>query len=293
MKEIVVISGKGGTGKTSFSSSFAYLEGKNAVVCDCDVDAANMHLLLGANFKQKNDFLSGEIAVIEPTTCTNCGDCFDVCRFDAISKNDDFHIVDKISCEGCNYCYQICPHQAISMQIQKAGDIFISDIKNNSKMVHAKLGFAAENSGKLVAKVKTEAKILALKENRNFVITDGSPGIGCPVISSLSGASLVVLVTEVSVSGFHDLKRVYELVKSFNYSCVCIINKYDLNHNILKEMEDFLSNEKIEVIAKIPYDETFTKAMSVAKPIVEFDKDSNISQAITKSWDIIKKRIEK
>ena len=292
MKEIVVISGKGGTGKTSFSSSFAYLEGANAVVCDCDVDAANMHLLLGADFSKKDDFMSGEVAVIDPTTCTNCGDCFDVCRFDAISKADEFHLVDKISCEGCNYCFKVCPHQSITMQIQKAGDIFVSNIKNGSKMVHAKLGFAAENSGKLVAKVKTEAKIIALKDDREFVITDGSPGIGCPVISSLSGASLVVLVTEVSVSGLHDLKRVYALVKSFNYKAVCIINKYDLNKNILKEMEEFLDAEGVEVISKIPYDETFTKAMSVAKPIVEFDKDSKLAQNIVKSWEIIKERIK-
>lgn len=291
MKEIVVISGKGGTGKTSFSSSFAYLEGKNAVVCDCDVDAANMHLLLDADFAKKDDFMSGELAVIEPTSCTNCGDCFDVCRFDAIIKGDDHHTVDKISCEGCNYCFKVCEHQAITMQIQKAGDIFVSNIKNGSKMVHAKLGFAAENSGKLVAKVKTEAKIIALKEDREFVITDGSPGIGCPVISSLSGASMVVLVTEVSVSGLHDLKRVYELTKGFNLPCVCIINKYDLNKNVLKNMEEFLSKEGIEVVARIPYDETFTKAMSVAKPIVEFDKDSELSQTITRTWDIIKERI--
>lgn len=291
MKEIVVISGKGGTGKTSFSSSFAYLEGGNAVVCDCDVDAANMHLLLGADFSQKDDFMSGEVAVIEPTSCTNCGDCFDVCRFDAITQTDEYHIVDKISCEGCNYCYRVCEHQAIEMQIQKAGDVFVSNIKNNSKMVHAKLGFGAENSGKLVAKVKSEAKVLALKEDKEFVITDGSPGIGCPVISSLSGASLVVLVTEVSVSGLHDLKRVYELVKSFNYSCVCIINKYDLNNKVLKEMEDFLSENRVEIVAKVPYDETFTKAMSVAKPIVEFDENSKLSQTIIKTWKIIKEKI--
>ena len=293
MKEIVVISGKGGTGKTSFSSSFAYLEGQNAVVCDCDVDAANMHLLLGADFSQKDDFMSGEVAVIEPTSCTNCGDCFDVCRFDAIIQGDDYHTVDKISCEGCNYCFKVCEHQAITMQTQKAGDIFVSNIKNGSKMVHAKLGFAAENSGKLVAKVKTEAKILALRSDREFVITDGSPGIGCPVISSLSGASMVVLVTEVSVSGLHDLKRVYELTKGFKLPCVCIINKYDLNKKVLKDMEEFLSNEGIEVVARIPYDETFTKAMSVAKPIVEFDKNSELSQIITRTWDIIKERIEK
>ena len=292
MREIVVISGKGGTGKTSFSASFAYLEGSNAIVCDCDVDAANMHLLLDANFNNQNDFYSGELAIIDPDLCTNCGACFDVCRFDAISKGSDFHIVDDISCEGCHYCDKVCPFEAITMQTQKAGDIFTSSIKNNSKMVHAKLGFAAENSGKLVAKVKSEAKTLALKENKNFVITDGSPGIGCPVISSLSGANIVVLVTEATVSGLHDLRRVYELTKTFNLKAVCIINKYDLNQIVTTQIEDFLIKEKVDVIAKVPYDENFTKAMAVAQPIVEFDEDCELSQIIKQTWNKIKNQLK-
>ncbi|MEA2050532.1 MAG: ATP-binding protein [Campylobacterota bacterium] len=292
MREVVVISGKGGTGKTSFSAAFSYLEGSNAVVCDCDVDAANMHLLLDASFSNQNDFYSGELAIINPDMCTNCGECFEVCRFGAISKETDTHIVDDISCEGCNYCFRVCPFEAISMQTQKAGDVYVSDIKNGAKMVHAKLGFAAENSGKLVAKVKSEAKVLALKENKEYVITDGSPGIGCPVISSLSGANLVVLVTEATVSGFHDLKRVYELTKTFNLSVVCIINKYDLNQSITTKIEDFLIKEKVEVIAKISYDENFTKAMAEAKPIVEFDKSCELSQTIEQTWEKIKNKLK-
>lgn len=293
MKEIVIISGKGGTGKTSLSASFAYLESSSAVVCDCDVDAANMHLLLDANFANTKDFYSGEIAVIDPDMCTNCGKCFDVCRFDAISEGEESHIVDNISCEGCHYCSRVCPVEAITMQTQNIGDIYISDIKNNSKMVHAKLGFAAENSGKLVAEVKNEAKRLATKEQRNCIITDGSPGVGCPVISSLSGADLVVLVTEATVSGLHDLKRVYELTQSFNLKCVCIINKYDLNSNTTKNIENFLADNKIELVAKIPYDITFTKAMAVAKPIVEFDKDCELSQIIFQAWNTIKNKLKK
>ena len=291
MREVVVISGKGGTGKTSFSAAFSYLAGGNAVVCDCDVDAANMHLLLDASFANQSDFFSGELAIINPEMCTNCGDCFDVCRFDAITKEPDTHIVDPISCEGCHYCHKVCEHEAITMQTQKAGDVYISDIKQGAKMVHAKLGFAAENSGKLVAKVKQEAKMLALKEDKSYVITDGSPGIGCPVISSLSGANLVVLVTEATVSGLHDLKRVYELTKGFNLQCVCIINKYDLNQVITTKIEDYLIKEKVEVIAKVPYDENFTKALSVAQPIVEFDEDCELTQTIKQTWEKIKIKI--
>ena len=294
MREIVVISGKGGTGKTSLSASFSYLEGSNAVVCDCDVDAANMHLLLDANFANQTDFYSGELAVINSEKCINCGECFDICRFDAISesKQEKYHIVDKISCEGCHYCSRVCPVDAINMETQKTGDIYVSDIKNGAKMVHAKLGFAAENSGKLVAKVKSEAKMLALKEDKNFVITDGSPGIGCPVISSLSGANLVILVTEATVSGLHDLKRVHQLTKTFNLKSVCIINKYDLNLKVSSDIEKFLLEENVEVIAKLPYDENFTKAMAVAKPIVEFDKDCELSQTIMQTWNRIKNQLK-
>ncbi len=287
-KEIVVISGKGGTGKTSLSASFAYLEGKDAIVADCDVDAANMHLLLGADFDKQEDFYSGEIALIDEESCINCGKCKEVCRFDAINVIDDHHRVEPISCEGCWYCSRVCPTDSIEMKIQKVGDLFVSNIKNSSTMVHAKLGFGAENSGKLVARVKTKAKELAEELDKRYIITDGSPGVGCPVISSLSGANLVVLVTEATVSGLHDLKRVQRLLKTFSLKAVCIINKFDLNEQISQEIENYLENEDIKTIAKLPYDETFTKALSVAKSIVEYDNDCDLSQIIKNSWKIIK-----
>ena len=288
MKEIVVISGKGGTGKTSISASFAYLEAQNAVIADCDVDAANMHLLLDANFAHQEDFFSGEVAVIDEDKCTNCGDCYNVCRFDAITKKENFHEVNPIDCEGCWYCSRVCKHDAITMKTQKAGDLYISNIKNGGIMVHAKLGFGAENSGKLVAEVKKKARSKAVQENKEFVITDGSPGIGCPVISSLSGANLVVLVTEATISGLHDLERVYKLVKTFKIPMVCIINKYDLNLDMANKIEEFLNKENAKVIAKLPYDETFAKAMGEAKPIVEYDENLEISQTIKKAWQEIK-----
>ena len=288
MKEIVVISGKGGTGKTSLSASFAYLEGKNALVCDCDVDAANMHLLLNADFSQKEDFFSGEVAFIDKDLCTNCGECKDVCRFDAIHVEDGQHRVDPISCEGCWYCSRVCPTKAISMNTQKAGDLFVSNIKQNSKMVHAKLGFAAENSGKLVAKVKKTGRELAKEIGVDYIITDGSPGIGCPVISSLSGADLVVLVTEATVSGLHDLQRVEKLVKTFNLKAVCIINKFDLNKKMSQDIQEYLSKEGIEVVAKLPYDETFTKALANAEPIIEYDKNTELSKMVIEAWEKIK-----
>ena len=213
MKEIVVISGKGGTGKTSITASFAYLGGKDVVVADCDVDAADMHLLLEPDFKIRKIFIAANWLYINQDECIRCGKCAEICRFNAIPNINNQYIIDPLNCEGCGYCARICPTNAIINESRNVGKWYISDIKTGSIMVHAKLGIGADNSGKLVAKVKNEAKQIAEEKNKEIVIVDGSPGIGCPVVSSLSGANFVVLVTEPSVSGLHDLKRVYELVQ--------------------------------------------------------------------------------
>ena len=288
MKEIVIISGKGGTGKTSITASFAYLGGKDIIVADCDVDAADMHLLMQPDLAGSEDFYSGLLAEIDQTKCIKCGKCSQVCRWDAIPVIDNKYIVQSLDCEGCGYCTLVCPTDAISMNEQKVGKWFTSNVKTNTKMVHAKLGIGAENSGKLVAKVKNEAKAIAEAEEKEIVIVDGSPGIGCPVVSSLSGASYVVLVTEPSVSGIHDLKRVYELVKKFGIKAGCIINKADINFNKTEEIHTFLKEENIELISEIPYDENFTKAMIMGKTIVEFD-DGKIKQVLEDSWKKIKR----
>jgi len=287
MKEIVVISGKGGTGKTSITASFAILAGSEAVIADCDVDAADMHLLMQPVIKKSVDFYSGVVASIDKNKCSNCGICADVCRFSAISNINNRHIVKSLDCEGCGYCEKVCPEQAIKMYEQNVGDWFISQTKIENTLVHAKLGIGAENSGKLVAKVKSEAKQIAEKENKDYIIVDGSPGIGCPVVSSLSGANYVVLVTEPSMSGLHDLKRVYELVKKFKIRAGCIINKSDINAEITKEVIKFLNDESITHIANLPYDEIFTKAMTVGETIVEYDH-SELKKLLAQSWEKVK-----
>jgi MinD superfamily P-loop ATPase len=289
MKEIVVISGKGGTGKTSLTASFAYLGGKDVIVADCDVDAADMHLLLEPDFKDSEDFYSGELAYISQADCIRCGKCADVCRFDAIPIINNQYVVDPLSCEGCGYCARVCPTKAITNKSLNVGKWYISNIKTGSIMVHARLGIGADNSGKLVAKVKSEAKDIAEEEQKDFIIVDGSPGVGCPVVSSLSGASFVVLVTEPSVSGLHDLKRVYELVNKFKIRAGCIINKSDINDNVTAEILDFLKKENIVHIASLPYDEDFTKAMTNGQTIVEYDSD--LGQMVTESWNKIKEII--
>lgn len=287
MKEIVIISGKGGTGKTSITASFAILGGTDVVVADCDVDAADMHLLMHPDFENENDFYSGELAWIDQRNCTRCGKCQQVCRFDAISIKNGQYKVDPIACEGCGYCARICPTKTIINKKPLAGKWFISNIKTGSLMVHARLGIGADNSGKLVAKVKDEAKEIALEERKDFILVDGSPGIGCPVVSSLSGASFVVLVTEPSVSGLHDLKRVYELVRKFNIKSGCIINKADVNLDKSIEIKRFLKEEGIEHLTDLPYNEDFTRAMTQGKTIVEYEQ-GELTALLKESWGKIK-----
>ena len=287
MKEIVIISGKGGTGKTSITASFAVLGGKDVVIADCDVDAADMHILLKPENATSEDFYSGELAVIDQDICTQCGKCFDVCRFDAIDVTNGIHTVDELSCEGCGYCARVCPVDAITNIPLNVGKWHIANTKLNQPFVHAKLGIGADNSGKLVAHVKNIAKEIADEYNRPYVIVDGSPGVGCPVVSSLSGANFVVLVTEPTVSGLHDLKRVYELVKKFHIKAGCIINKSDLNLDKTTEIVEFLKSEDIVHLANLPYDENFTKAMTDCKTIVEIE-DNKIKNILTQTWDKIK-----
>jgi MinD superfamily P-loop ATPase len=290
MKEIVIISGKGGTGKTSLTAAFAVLGGSDVVVADCDVDAADMHLLMNPDFDYTEDFYSGELAFIEQSDCIRCGKCKDVCRFDAINVKLNRFIIDPLSCEGCGYCARICPAHCIRNKERLAGQWFISNIKTGSIMVHARLGIGAENSGKLVAKVKNEAKEIALEERKDFILVDGSPGIGCPVVSSLSGASFVVLVTEPTVSGLHDLKRVYELVKKFNIKAGCIINKADINPVKCAEIAQYLAEEGIVHLADLPYDESFTKAMTQGQTIVEYDHGF-LKDLVTDSWEKVKRLV--
>ena len=292
MKEIVVISGKGGTGKTSITASFDMLGGKDIVVADCDVDAADMHLLMKPNVKTEEDFYSGNAAVIDRAKCLNCGKCASVCRFDAINLIEYLYSVSALNCEGCGYCARVCPVKVISMVEQNVGKLYISATKADNMMVHARLLSGADNSGKLVARVKKEAKQIAQETGKGFVIVDGSPGIGCPVISSLSGADFVVLVTEPTVSGLHDLKRVYELVNRFQISAGCIINKADINQDVVNHIEIYLRENNIVHLTDLPYDESFTSAMTIGQTIVEYDHDK-LADLLTVSWNKIKQILSK
>lgn len=289
MNEIVVLSGKGGTGKTSITAALAVLAGNDAVVADCDVDAANMHLLLKPDFGKVTDFFSGELALINQDLCSRCGKCADVCRFHAVPFIKNQYLISSLDCEGCGYCQKVCPSMAISMQKRKSGKVFISLTKVGSNMVHAKLDIGAENSGKLVAKVKNDAKAIAVAQNKNFIFVDGSPGIGCPVVSSLSGANYVVLVTEPTISGLHDLIRIYTVIKKFRIKAGCIINKYEINEEKTLEIKRFLKEEQIDYLADIPYDAIFSTAMIEGKTIAEIE--TPIKHLVVDVWEKIKEKL--
>jgi len=287
-KEIVVISGKGGTGKTSVTASLAFLAGNEAVIADCDVDAADMHLLLMPDLAHSEEFFSGQTASINNALCTNCGLCQSICRFQAISNSNDNYVINKIDCEGCGYCARICPSGAIKMEDSHTGSLHISNSRMNNTLVHAELQIAAENSGKLVTKVRQEAKRIAKETNTEYIIIDGSPGIGCPVVASITGTSFVVIVTEPTVSGYHDLSRISELVKKFNIKMGCVINKSDLNTQLTYQIKEFLISNNIELLTELPYDNVFTKAITAGKTVVEYATKSVIESNLSKCWDKIK-----
>jgi MinD superfamily P-loop ATPase len=284
VQEIVVLSGKGGTGKTSIAGSFAALA-KSKVLVDCDVDAADLHLILQPTAQRKHEFRSGQVAVINPEKCIQCDVCRSLCRFEAIRD----YQVDPISCEGCGFCSHVCPVEAITMKDCLAGHWYISSTRYGC-LVHARLGTARENSGKLVATVRQEARRIAEQDNLDLIINDGPPGIGCPVISSLSGTNLAVLVTEPTLSGIHDLERVLEVCHHFDVRALACINKFDINEENTRKIETYCRNEKIEVAARIPFDNVVTEAMIKGLPVVEFSH-RQVSQEIDKLWDVVLRRL--
>lgn len=291
MKEIVVISGKGGTGKTSIVASFAALANK-AVLADCDVDAADLHLVLEPDVKETHDFSGGKLASIITEKCIGCGKCEEVCNFDAVRFNgpandvaEKTYTIDPIACEGCAVCVHFCPVDAIEFKDVINGRWFISETRFGP-MVHARLGIAQENSGKLVSLIRKKAKQIATEQNRNLIIADGSPGIGCPVIASITAADLVLVVTEPTLSGQHDLDRVIELTEHFRIPTAVCINKYDINPEIAEAIEKTTTEKNLKIVGKIAYDIVATKAQIAAKSIVEYT-NSRLREQITPLWQSI------
>jgi len=287
MKELVVISGKGGTGKTSLLAAFAFLA-KDKVLCDADVDAADLHLIVDPKIRERHDFQSGHTALINQDKCSQCGLCRELCRWDAISE--DF-VVDPIACEGCGVCTYFCPEKAIDFPLNTCGEWFISDTRFGP-MAHARLGIAEENSGKLVTVIRQEGKKLAEENNLDLLITDGPPGIGCPVIASLGGATAVLIVSEPTVSGRHDMERVAELAAFFKIPAMLCVNKFDINPDEGRAIEDFARERQIRVMGRIPFDPVFTKAMVQGKTIFEYDGHSEGAKAVKEIWNDLARTFE-
>jgi MinD superfamily P-loop ATPase len=282
MKELVILSGKGGTGKTSLTASFAALA-KGCMLCDADVDAADLHLLMQPEIRKRTDFQAGGLAVIDPERCSGCGTCIEMCRWSAIGK--DF-VVDGIACEGCGVCVDFCPGQAIDFPIKTCGQWFISETRFGP-MVHARLGIAEENSGKLVTLVRRQARQLAEARGLDLIITDGPPGVGCPVIASVGGATGVVIVTEPTVSGIHDMARAIELCRHFKVPVSVCINKFDLNPANSDSIETMARNGGLPVVGRVPFDPAFTRAMVQGKTLLEFDGNGTAGEHLRQVWSAI------
>jgi MinD superfamily P-loop ATPase len=287
MKELVVISGKGGTGKTSIMAAFSSLAG-NKVLCDADVDAADLHLIMNPNVIRQTDFQSGNTAVINKDQCTECGLCREMCRFNAISAD---YNVNPIDCEGCGVCVYFCPEKAIDFPVSTCGEWFVSNTRFGP-MVHARLGIAEENSGKLVTLVRQEARKLAEAKNLDLILTDGPPGVGCPVIASIGGARAVLIVTEPTVAGIHDMERVAQLASHFKVPAMICVNKFDLNLELTREIEKNAEENEIACLGRIPFDPIFTKAMIQAQTVFEYDGRSTAAVAIRGTWQRLTEQLE-
>lgn len=294
MKQITVISGKGGTGKTVLTASFAALA-KNKVMADCDVDASDLHLLLHPRIKETHDFKGGMKAILDGDKCIGCGECIGVCRFDAISEESQQDannkvVIDPVACEGCQVCAFICPAGAIRMEENLAGEWYVSGT-GYGPMVHARLGIAQENSGKLVTVVRQNARDIAQRDGLELVIVDGPPGIGCPVIASITGVDLVVIVTEPTISAISDLKRVLGLTQHFNIESNVIVNKHDLNADNTEGIEDFCRQQGIQIAGRLPFDKVFTESVILGKPVTEHS-NSNLANEIKGIWERIRTRVK-
>lgn len=283
MKEITILSGKGGAGKTSIAAALASLA-KNSVFCDNDVDAADLHLIFHPEVNEEHHFSSGNKAVVEPEKCSACGLCIENCRFDAIHLNKKgIPDVNPFQCEGCRLCERICPEQAITSVQFDNNKWFVSETRFGP-LVHARMGAGEENSGRLVTEIRKKAREIATETNAGFIINDGPPGIGCPVIASVTGTGKVLMVIEPSLSGLHDAKRLTKLVNSFKIPMEAVINKSDINEELTIETEKFLNENHIPLLGKIPFDTILVESMVHEQTILEFAPKNKISKAIKSIW---------
>jgi len=287
MKEIVIISGKGGTGKTSVCASFATLTAQsfNTVFSDCDVDASDLHLIFSPETTRTETFISGHSAAIDQKTCTACGFCETLCRFDAIIHADhNRYMIEQSSCEGCGVCVKFCPAHAISFNDRICGEWHVSHTRFGT-LVHAALNANAENSGKLVTIVRKEARRIAQDTHADLIITDGPPGTGCPVIATVTGADAVIAVAEPTLSGRHDLERVMNLAKHFRVPLYVCVNKWDINPELCMEIEKSCVSSNAVFLGKISYSEAVTAAQIQGKSLIEYNSRDDAAKELQHVWE--------
>ncbi len=283
MKEITIISGKGGTGKTTVTAALA-TTGKNLVLCDGDVDAADLHLILEPQIMETFVFEGAWVASINQDLCAQCGICSEYCRYDAINMDDSgMRSIDPFKCEGCRLCERICPSQAIHSEKSTNNSWFISATRAGI-MTHALMGPGEENSGKLVSQVRRKAREIAREREASMLLTDGPPGTGCAAISSITGTDQVLLVMEPSKSSLHDAQRVIELVEQFNIPIAVIINKWDIDPEMASQIDLFLQEHSIPLLGKLPFDESVVEAMIKGKTITEYAPESESSRVLRSIW---------
>ena len=290
-KELVVISGKGGTGKTSIVGSFAAINSMDKILADCDVDAADLHLILEPRIRDSKPFSGGKIARVITEKCIGCGKCEELCRYGAVVPDDTKFKTDPIVCEGCGVCAHFCPEGAIEFSDEINGEWFVSDTRHGT-MVHAKLGIAQENSGKLVSIIRMQAKQIAQKQGCEMIIVDGPPGIGCPVIASITGADMVLVVTEPTPSGLHDLERAAVLADGFNIPVAICINKFDINLDMTNKIASRAKEKGWQVLGRVRYDPAVTKAQIAGLSILEHGRNK-VSNDIRSLWDNVINMLEK
>ena len=291
LKQIVILSGKGGTGKTTVAAALAHLASMEArlVLVDADVDAANLELVLSPRVEESHEFYGGKIAVIDPEQCSGCGACESVCRFDAIKPGQTVYNIDAVACEGCASCFHRCPMNAIRMEEQLAGHWYRSHTRFGP-LLHARLLAAQENSGKLVTQIKQRARSLALAEKCDYLVIDGPPGIGCPVIAASAGADLALVVTEPTVAGVHDLERALATTRHFGVPTLVCLNKCDINAGRARQVEQFCQESGVPLIGRLPFDTVVTRAMVAGRTITEY-ADGAISLAMAGVWAAIREHL--
>jgi len=284
--QLVILSGKGGTGKTTLVSSFAHLSGRDTIKVDCDVDASNLHLMFEGRDVDKRPFSGSKKAIIDPEACINCGRCQAVCRFDAIEQGEKSYQVIERSCEGCNACRVVCPVDAIRLEEEDSGEMIMTILKDDSYLSRANLFPGADGSGKLISEIR-KASLELENAREKLIIIDGSPGIGCPVMSSITGVEYGIIVTEPTQSGFEDFKRIYEVARHFRVKSYVVINKFDLNSAMSDQIEAYCRSKELKVLGKIPYDPVVNQSNFESKPLVVYN-ESIAGDEIKKIWDSIK-----